>query len=145
MKTLKLFIALALMPLQFVTAKSAQRNDDGMFTKTHAIDTYIDAITRGRLSGFDAVLDSSVKFTSLITKNRLQSFNKKQMLGFLQKIKNVEENCTTSTEIIQNTPDMVVAKVDMKFETFVRSNYVSIANTHNGWKIINVYSVFNQL
>jgi hypothetical protein len=32
--------------------------------------------------------------------------------------------------------------VDMKFENFVRSNYVTIANTPSGWKITNVHSVF---
>jgi len=145
MKTLKALMILALLPAQFAVAKGPYKQHDGMFTKTHAIDTYIDAVTRGRLQGFDDVLDSSAKFTVLITKNRLQSFNKKEMLNFLNKIRNVEENCTTSTDIIQNTSDMIVAKVDMRFETFIRSNYVSIANTHKGWKIINVYSVFNQL
>lgn len=145
MKTLKALTILALLPIQFATAKGPRNQDDGMFTKTHAIDTYIDAVTRGRLQGFDDVLDSSAKFTVLITKNRLQSYGKKEMLNFLNKLGYVDENCTTTTDIIQNTPDMVVAKVDMRFETFIRSNYVSIANTHKGWKIINVYSVFNQL
>ncbi len=28
-------------------------------------------------------------------------------------------------------------------KAFVRSNYVTIANTGNGWKITNVYSVFS--
>jgi F0F1-type ATP synthase delta subunit len=131
--------------MQFTIAKNLHKQDDGMFTRTHAIDTYIDAVTRGRLKGFDDVLDSSVKFTVLISKNRLQSFNKTEMLNFLNRLGYVDENCTTSTDIVQNTVDMVVAKVDMRFETFIRSNYVSIANTHKGWKIINVYSVFNQL
>ena len=145
MKTLKALIVLALLPIQFAAAKSTHKQDDGMFTRTHAIDTYIDAVTRGRLQGFDDVLDSSVKFTMLISKNRLKSCDKKEMLNFLNKLGHVDENCTTSTAIIQTTPDMVVARVDMRFETFIRSNYVSIANTHKGWKIINVYSVFNQL
>ncbi|MGN6178205.1 MAG: nuclear transport factor 2 family protein [Mucilaginibacter sp.] len=145
MKTLRALTILALLPIQFATAKGPLTQDDGMFTKVHAIDTYVDAMTRGKLAGFDEVLDSSAKFTILISKNRLQSFNKQEMLKFLNKIRNIEENCTTRTDIIQNTPDMVVAKVDMRFETFIRSNYVSMANTHKGWKIINVYSVFNQL
>ena len=45
--------------------------------------------------------------------------------------------------MIENGKGMVVVKVDMKFEDFTCSNYVSIANTGNGWKIINVYSVFD--
>lgn len=145
MKTLKIWIALALLPLQFAIAKNPQRNDDGLYTRMHAIDTYVDAMVRGKLQGFDGVLDSSAKFTVLIgSKNLLTSYNRKDMLAFMNNEKDIELDCTVSTVILQNTADMMVAKVDMKFATFVRSNYVSIANTHKGWKIINVYSVFNQ-
>jgi hypothetical protein len=143
MKTLKLIVPLLSLMIAFTTATAKTLPDDGIFTKTHAIDTYVDAMTRGKLDGFDLVIDSSAKFTTLRKDKRLISFNKNEMISFLSKIKNVEENCTTSTSIIQNTADMIVAKVDMQFDGFTRSNYVSIANTGNGWKIINVYSVFN--
>jgi hypothetical protein len=143
MKTSKLFVPLLCLMIAFATATAKSLPDDGIYTKTHAIDTYVDAITRGKLSGFDQVIDSSAKFTTLRKDKRLISCNKSEMIAFLSKLKNVEENCTTSTAIIQNTADMIVAKVDMQFDGFTRSNYVSIANTGNGWKIINVYSVFN--
>jgi len=143
MKTLKLFVPLLSLLLAFGTANAKNKPDDGIFTKTHAIDTYVDAVTRGKLGGFDEVLDPSAKFTTLKANKHLVSYTKSEMLGFLNKIKNVEENCTTSTAIIENTADMIVVKVDMQFEGFTRSNYVSVANTGNGWKIINVYSVFN--
>jgi len=143
MKTLKLFVLLLSLLIAFGTAYAKSKPDDGIFTKTHAIDTYVDAVTRGKLDGFDEVLDPSAKFTTLKANKRLVSYNKNEMLGFLNKIKNVEENCTTNTAIIENTADMIVVKVDMQFEGFTRSNYVSVANTGNGWKIINVYSVFN--
>jgi hypothetical protein len=145
MKTLKISILMALLPLQFALARNPQTPDDGIFTRTHAIDTYVDAMVRGKLQGFDDVIDASAKFTVLVGKNRLSSFDKKQMLAFMNSVKDTEMDCTVSTNIIQNNPDMIVAKVDMKFASFTRSNYVSIANTHSGWKILNVYSVFNQL
>ena len=136
---------MAILSLQFATAKAPQKSDDGIYTRMHAIDTYIDAMVRGKLKGFDAVLDPSAKFSILIGKNRLQSFDKKQMLNFMNTVKDTEMDCTVNTGIIQSNPDIIVAKVDMKFPTFIRTNYVSIANTHSGWKILNVYSVFNQL
>lgn len=142
MKTLKLFVPLLSLLIVFATAR-AKAPDDGIFTKTHAINTYVDAMTRGKLDGFDLVIDSSAKFTMLRKDKRLISYTKNQELMFLNEIRNVEENCTASTTIIENTADMIVAKIDMQFEGFTRSNYVSIANTGNGWKIINVYSVFN--
>lgn len=143
MKTFKLIVPLLSLMIAFTTATAKNLPDEGIYTKTHAINTYVDAITRGKLDGFGQVIDSSAKFTTLRKDKRLISYNKNEMVAFLNKIRNVEENCTTSTAIIQNTADMIVAKIDMQFDGFTRSNYVSIANTGNGWKIINVYSVFN--
>jgi hypothetical protein len=143
MKTLKLLMPLLSLMVAFSTATAGNIPDDGIFTKNHAIDVYVDAVSRGKLDGFSDVIDPSAKFTTLRGNKKLISYTKSEMIDFLNKIKNVEENCTTSSTIIENTPDMVVVKVDMQFENFTRCNYVSIANTGNGWKIINVYSVYN--
>jgi len=142
MKALKQFISLLILFIVCGVAKATDKPGEGMFTKTHAINTYVDAMVRGRLDGLTDVVDPDAKFTILQGK-RLVSCTKKQMMDFLEKIKNVEEDCTTSTSLVENNTELVVVKVDMQFKTFVRSNYVTIANTGNGWKIINVYSVFN--
>jgi hypothetical protein len=110
-------------------------------TKNYAINTYIDAMTRGRLNGLNDVLDKTASFSMLRGKTVL-SFSKKEMLDFLESNKNVEQTCTTNTTIIESDANIAVVKVDMKFDGFVRCNYVTVANTGNGWKITNVYSVF---
>jgi hypothetical protein len=140
MKTLKsITIALALL----VTCSVVKANDvpEIYLTKTHAINTYINAMTRGKSDGLSQVIDQSAKFNILRGKSIL-SYNKKEITDFLKNEKDVEQACTTSTEIVQNNADMAVVRVDMKFENFTRSNYVTIANTGSGWKITNVYSVF---
>jgi hypothetical protein len=73
---------------------------------------------------------------------KVLSFDKKQMMEFFKGDKNVEQACTTNTEIVTSNADVKVVKVDMKFDGFTRSNYVTVANTGDGWKITNVYSVF---
>ncbi|GGH20978.1 nuclear transport factor 2 family protein [Mucilaginibacter phyllosphaerae] len=140
MKTLKsLTLAIALLATTtFVKANDVPEN---YLTKTHAINTYIDAMTRGRSNNLNQVVDQSAKFNILRGKSIL-SFTKKEMTDFLKNQKNVEQACTTSTEVVENNVDMAVVRVDMKFEGFTRSNYVTIANTGSGWKITNVYSVF---
>jgi len=110
-------------------------------TKTYAVNTYVNAMTRGKLDGFNDVLDQSVKFSMLRGKNIL-CFDKNQMVDFMKKQKNIQQTCTTSTQIVENSNDVVVVRVDMKFENFIRSNYVTVANTGGGWKITNVHSVF---
>jgi len=140
MKTLKsILLGLALMVV--CVAVKANNTDDGKLTQNHAINTYVDAMTRGKLQGLNDVLDQSAQFSMLRGKTVL-SFSKKQMLDYLQANKNTEQTCTITTSIVESNANVAVVKVDMKFDGFVRSNYVTIANTGNGWKITNVYSVF---
>ena len=74
--------------------------------------------------------------------DKMLNFNKKEMLNFLQRVKNVEQDCITSTSIVENNTDSAVIRVDMKFDGFVRSNYLTVVNTGEGWKITKVHSVF---
>ena len=141
MKIFKPVMLLAIV-LMINTAVKANKTDEGALTKTHAIDTYVDAMMRGKLDGLNDVIDATAKF-SILQKKQLVSYTKKEMMDFLNTTKNIEEDCTSSTSLVETNTDVAVVKVDMQFKTFVRTNYVTIANTGNGWKIINVYSVFN--
>jgi hypothetical protein len=141
MKTLKSTIAILALLFVGATAKAAIHTDEGNMSKNFAINTYIDAMTRGRSEGMNEVLDPTVKF-NVLRGTKVVSFTKKEMLDYLKTDKDVEQDCTTNTEIVQDDAAQSVVKVDMKYNGFVRSNYVTLANTGNGWKIINVYSVF---
>ncbi len=141
MKTLKsIILGLALLVV-CGAVKANPVTDNESLTATHAVNTYVDAITRGKLAGLNDVLDQTVKFSMLRGKKML-SFDKKQMMEFFKGDKNVEQTCTTSTDIVESNADIKVVKVDMKYDGFTRSNYVTVTNTGDGWKITNVYSVF---
>jgi hypothetical protein len=140
MKTLK-SIVLGLALIAAAGTVKAKNNSDEKLTKNYAINTYVDAMTRGKLQGLNDVLDKSAQF-SLLRGKTVLSFSKKQMLDYLQANRNTEQTCTASTSVIESDANVTVVKVDMKYDGFVRSNYVTIANTGGGWKITNVYSVF---
>ena len=142
MKTLKsLMLGLMLMVTGATVNAAVPVIESENLTKTYAINTYVNAMTRGKLDGLNDVLDRSVKFSMLRGKEML-SFDKKEMLGYMQKSKNVNQACTTSTTVVENTGDSSVIRVDMQFDNFVRSNYLTVANTGNGWKITKVYTEF---
>jgi len=142
MKTLqKIMLGLALL-VCCGGAVNAKPTDDGKLTKNYAINTYVDAMTRGKLSGLNDVLDKSAAF-NMVRGKQVLSFTKKQMLDYLQNNKNTEQACTTSTSVVENNANIAIIKVDMKYENFTRSNYITIANTGSGWKITNVNSVFS--
>jgi hypothetical protein len=113
-------------------------------SRPYVINSYIDAMIRGRLNGLNNVLAPSAEF-SMMRGKQLVSFDKTEMLDYMQSNKNVEMACTTSTSVIESDPDITLVKVDMKFDGFVRSNYLTLTNTTDGWKITNVYSVFKQV
>jgi hypothetical protein len=141
MKTLR-SIMLGLAVLALSATVKANTNDNSKLTQTYAVNTYVDAMTRGRLSGLNDVLDNSALF-SMVRGKQVLSFDKKQMLDYFKTNRNTEQLCTTSTSIVESNANIAIVKVDMKYAEFTRSNYVTIANTGNGWKITNVYSTFS--
>lgn len=142
MKTLKtIFIAL-LVTLTFTVAKANNPNIKERLTMRYAINTYVDAFTQGKTAGLAEIIDDNAKF-SHNRGEQVISFSKTQILQSLEKEQNVEQNCTTTTKVIESANNLVVYKVQMKYQKFSRTNYVTMTDTGNGWKITNVTSVFN--
>ncbi|MBB6112828.1 nuclear transport factor 2 family protein [Mucilaginibacter lappiensis] len=141
MKILKsIILGLALL-IVYQTAKAAPYTKDENLTRVFAINTYVDAMTHGKLRGLDDVVDQNAKFSQLRGAEVL-SFTKDEMLQSLRLNKNIEQECITSTSIIQSNAEIAIVKISMQYEWFTRSNFVTISNTGKGWKITNVYSVF---
>ncbi|WP_295767829.1 nuclear transport factor 2 family protein [uncultured Mucilaginibacter sp.] len=140
MKTLKSLVAgLALLVIANVV--KAEEPNVARLTKSYAVSTYVNMMTRGLNAGLSDVFESNAKINILRGKQVL-SFSKAEMLTFAGDNKNIQQNCTTSVTEVESNADMAIVKVDMKYEKFTRTNYVTIANTGEGWKITNVYSVF---
>ncbi len=63
-----------LITCSFAKAKGVPSEN---LTKTHAVNTYIDAMTRGRVSNLSQVIDQSAKF-DIQRGNTVLSYNKKE-------------------------------------------------------------------
>lgn len=142
MKTLKTIALGLLIAVTFNAAKAAPKNDDNeKLSVSYTVNTYVNAVTHGQLSGLDEMIDNNAKFTSL-RGQQLLSFNKNEEIAFMKNTENVEQDCLTTSAVTESNADFTVVKVDMKYSNFTRTNYVTMANTIKGWKITNVYSVF---
>ena len=142
MKTLKTSILGLIIALSFgaVQAKTIKAENEKL-TVSFALNVYVNAVTHGQINGLNDVLDKNAKF-SMMRGTELLNFNKTEELAFIKSTENTEQNCKTSTYITETNPDFTVVKVDMKYSGFVRTNYVTLANTNDGWKITSIYSVF---
>lgn len=139
MKTLKLFISALVLSATFAVAKAD--NIGVLPSKDYALYTYVNAICHGDTSGIDEVLDKNATFSIVRGKN-VETANKAQMMKFLKENQNISQDCTVTTSVVDSSNDVSVVKVDMHYNGFTRTNYITIANTADGWRITNVHSVF---
>ena len=138
--TLKTTIIALLLTVTYNFTKAATPNEK--LTMRYAIAAYVDAFAHGRFDGLAEVIDDSAKFTQT-RGQKILSFGKNDIMESLKSQQNVEQNCKTTARIVENTGNLVVYKVQMKYENFARINYVTMTDTGTGWKITNVSSVFN--
>ncbi|RKR85707.1 putative lumazine-binding protein [Mucilaginibacter gracilis] len=143
MKTLKTII-LGLVAVVTFGAASAKNIDNTANEKTsinYAVNAYVNAIAHGQNEALTEVLDNNFKFTMLRGKTMV-SCNKAELMEFLKTTENVKQDCKSTVMVNESNADITVVKVNMQYKGFLRTNYVTLANTNDGWKITNVYSVF---
>jgi hypothetical protein len=140
--TLKTTIIALLLTVTYNFTKAAAPDVNEKLTMRYAIAAYVDAFAHGHFDGLPEVIDDSAKFT-LNRGQKILSFSKTDIITSLKGQQNVEQNCKTTTRIVENTGNLVVYKVQMKYDNFSRINYVTMTDTGAGWKITNVSTVFN--
>jgi hypothetical protein len=140
MNTLKTLTAALFTVFSF----SAFASDDAIVERlklNYAVQTYIDAISHGKVKEIAGILDSDVKLT-MNYGDKLVNYGKADILRAIRNDKGVEQNCSTEYAIIEQNPAQTIIKVTLKYDGFSRVNLVNMANTSKGWKITNISSVF---
>ncbi|WP_423149144.1 nuclear transport factor 2 family protein [Rubrolithibacter danxiaensis] len=140
MKALKTILLVFIVVAAQQVSKAAVDGNDEKAVK-NVINTYLDAFCHGKLKGFSQLLDENVKFTTE-RGDKIITYTKSEMLDALRKSANVEQNCKTDYSIIENLPNQMVVKVNMKYESFTKENFVTLTESENGWKITHVSTAF---
>lgn len=137
MKTLKKsililsFLLVACFLVKADSPKKAGKNANDVLIK------YIENTTAGQGYDFkDLLADDFIQYIDCERKEL--NYDKKQFIKYLKVSANTVFDCTTDYSVIEETQDIVIAKVDMHFATFTKSNYVTLSNTDEGWKITNI-------
>ncbi len=142
MKALKFIIITFCITFSFNAFSKDDEAKDQKYTMSFAVQTYIDAVTQGKLKGLGEILDNDVKFT-VNQGEKIVNLNRSEMLNSLKGSENIQQNCKTDYSIVEQNDNQSIVKVTMTYDVFTRINYVTIAHTNKGWKITNVSSVFN--
>lgn len=142
MKALKTIIFAFCITFSFGAFSKDDGAKDQKLSMNYAVQTYIDAITQGKVKSLGEVLDNDVKFT-MTQGEKIINFNRNEMLNALKGSENVLQNCKTNYAVVEQNDSQSIVKVTMSYDVFTRINYVTITHTNKGWKITNVSSVFN--
>ncbi|MGA6121667.1 nuclear transport factor 2 family protein [Sphingobacterium anhuiense] len=148
MKTLaKTFAAAALIAVSTFTMAAGKpevanpkKAVVNLSTADLAIDHYVAVMTAGQSAGVEQLFttDFSQKVQAVEDKTNSRS----EVISFLKKQKGEQLNCKTSTTIVQESADYMIAKVTMQFEGFTKTDLVTLVNDEGNWKVsqsINSY------
>ena len=138
MKTLKTLTTAFLIILSLGAFASEENRK---YQMDYTIQTYIDAVAHGKIKGLSEVMDQDVKFTMARGK-KIYNYGKSDILKFIKNFENIEQNCITTSSILEQSHSQTIVKVTMQYKNFSNIAYLNIANTTRGWKITNITSTF---
>jgi len=147
MKTLvKTFVAAALIAVSTFAmaaegpgAKATNANVN-LSTADFALDHYVAVTTEGESAGVEQLF--ATDFNQKIQASNTLSHSRSEVVKSLKKQKGEKLNCVISTDIIEESADYMVAKVTMKFESFTKTDLVTLERDGESWKVsksINSY------
>src|SRR5690606_756924 len=139
MKTLKTviltfsFLLFATILVKANPAPKAKRTID------YVLNQYIDCTSKGKFNDFSKILDNNFKY-HITYSGRTTTYNKKQIVEYMKETKNLLRNCNTSYTLVESNDNFSIAKVDMKYPTFTKTDYVTMyINSNTEWTITNVF------
>lgn len=98
-----------------------------------AIDSYVSVMTEGMSGGVEQLFASD--FSQKIQGENARTNKRSEVISFLKKQKGEKLNCSTKTEILEESENYMVARITMKFETFTKTDLVTLVNEGGSWKI----------
>ncbi|UPZ35548.1 nuclear transport factor 2 family protein [Sphingobacterium sp. PCS056] len=143
----KTFAAAALIAVSTFTMAAGKPAGDkskkatvNLSTADLAIDHYVGVMTEGQSAGVEQLFASD--FSQKVHASNDQTNSRSEVISFLKKQKGEQLNCKTSTTIVEQSSDYVVAKVTQQFEGFTKTDLVTLVNDGGNWKVsqyINSY------
>jgi hypothetical protein len=141
MKTLKAMVmGLALLLVCGVSQAASVTNHNNS-TKDEVIDAYLNAVVHGKINGLSDIVDDEAQF-NMKRGSSVNTLNKSQILNSLKSSENVEQDCQCTKTVMQDSDDMSVIKVDMKYNDFTRTDVITAQRAGNWWKITKVETSF---
>lgn len=137
MKTLASFTAALLLILNL----SSFTADESKMNMNHALEIYINAITKGKTKLLPTVLDNNVRLT--VTKdNKVVNYNKADIIKSLKGTEDLVQDCNTDYSVVDSSENNALIKVTMTYPDFSKVTILNMVNASGGWKITTISTSF---
>lgn len=136
MKTLKsIFLGLTL--LIATTVANAKDFPAAALTKNDVLNTYVNAVVHGKVDGVENIFAKDVKFVMFRNEKEF-NLNKTQLLESLKASENVEQNCTFTTSVVDESNSKMTVKLIMRYDGYVRTNTITINQKGDDFQITRI-------
>ncbi|HEY9535126.1 MAG TPA: hypothetical protein VIQ77_11345 [Mucilaginibacter sp.] len=136
MKALK-SILLGFTLLVVGTVANAATGPAFALTKNDVLNIYVNAVVHGKIDGVENILAKDVKYT-MLRGDKEFNLDKKQLVESLKASENVDQNCTYTTSIMDESNKKMVVKLIMRYEGYIRTNLITISLNHDDFQITKI-------
>ncbi len=140
MKTLKAML-MGLALVFAVGVASAATTSGPKPTKDDVFNTYLNAVVHGKLAGIEDVIDDEAEF-NIKHGDNVSTIGKQQIIRSLKSTENIEQDCHCTKSVVQDSDDVSMLKVEMKYADFTRVDIITAQRAGHGWKITKVESSY---
>ncbi|WP_214072526.1 hypothetical protein [Mucilaginibacter sp. dw_454] len=138
MKTLK-SILLGLTLVVATTIANASTPPAALLSKNDVLNIYVNAVVHGKVDGVESVLAKDVKY--VIYRNEKEfDLNKAQIIETLKGSENVDQNCTYTTSIMDESDKKMVVKLTLRYDGYIRNTMITIAMNKGDFQITKIES-----
>ena len=138
MKTIKSMLAGITLLLAFVTFNASAKTHTSQPTQTDVVNIYISAVSNGKVTDLNKVLDNEMHF-NIMRGTNTNTMDKNELLDYLKNNTVAGVTVNTTTTVLSNDDGSAKVKVEFKYDGYTRIDILTLDKTL-GWKITNVDS-----
>jgi len=138
MKTLKSMLAGIVILFASVAANAAVKPASTQPSQNDVVNIYISAITNGKTSGLDKILDDDMQF-NLHQGQNVNTLNKDELIKYLADNGTANAAVNTNTTVMQQDDASAKIKVEFKYDGYTRTDVITL-NKAFGWEITSIDS-----
>jgi len=109
---------------------------------TSVVDAYIESIALGNAKNSEVIFAED--FSQRVNGINNNKLNKKQIVKFLKSQNGYIQNCNSTYQLIESTDKYTIAKVEMVYENFTRTDYLHLNLNDGAWEIQQIETNYSK-